>query len=376
MRVPIPMKCAMQAVAVAVCVAACGARSELWMPLESETFGSADVAVVAIALGNFHSCALRSDGTVACWGVYDADSYHPEPVEVATPGAVSLLSAGSESTCGLLDGEILTCWGTAAGAFNDQQEPKTLGVGFARIAMGDLFGCAVMVGSVVRCWGVADGGQLGTPSPTKPIQWLPGAQVKGIDDAVDISAGGFFACALRSDGTVVCWGEGPLGDGTNESSWSPVQVKGLPGPVKQIAVGGMHACALTEDGTVLCWGRIQGALGLDPETFTDTTGLTAAPVLGLPRVTMISSGDRQSCALLEDATVQCWGTNYIPGQGSKTPEPVSGLGPAVAVASGQFHDCALLANGSVACWGQNDQGQLGDGTMTTSEVPVTVVGLP
>jgi hypothetical protein len=88
------------------------------------------------------------------------------------------------------------------------------------------------------------------------------------------------------------------------------------------------------------------------------------------------TGDRQSCAVLEDATVQCWGTNLLPYHGSSTPEPVPGLGPAVAVASGVHHNCALLVSGGVACWGGNEYGQLGDGSTTPSDVPVAVLGLP
>lgn len=365
----------MAAVALAVAIAGCGARSELWVPLESDSSETDRITVASISLGGWHSCALRTDGTVLCWGRYDNGAAHPEPVAMATQGVVTFLAAGSAGTCAVLEGGILTCWGDAAGAVYGQLEPKALDVGYDEVSLGGGFGCAVRIGGSVRCWGNVDGGQLGTPSPAQPIQWIPGVQIQGIHDAQHVSAGDFSVCALRSAGTVFCWGEGPLGDGTEASSWAPVEVKGLPGRATQIAVGGMHACALIEDGTVVCWGRRQGALGLDPTTFTDTTGLSAAPVPGLSNVTMISSGDRQSCALLGDGTVQCWGTNYIPGQGSKLPEPVVGLGPAIAVASGDFHDCALLADRSVACWGQNDEGQLGDGTETTSMMPVKVIGL-
>ena len=91
---------------------------------------------------------------------------------------------------------------------------------------------------------------------------------------------------------------------------------------------------------------------------------------------MISAGERQSCAVLEDAT------GAVLGHESPTLSRLldAGAGPRpwarVAVASSMIHNCALLVSGGVACWGGNDRGQLGDGTNTPSDVPVPVVGLP
>ena len=252
-----------------------------------------------------------------------------------------------------------------------------VGSGYAAVGLGDRYQCAVLVNGTVACWGEDHGGRLGNVSALNMLQSAPGVPVEGLHDAIAVSAGSYFTCALRAGGSVVCWGEGPLGDGTSDSGPTPVEVKGLPGPATQIGVGSMHACALVEDGSVVCWGRRQwGVLGLDPATFTDSTGLQAEPVTGLPKATTISVGTGQSCAVLEDATVQCWGTNFLPYHGSATPEPVPGLEPAIAVASGSYHDCALLVSGGVVCWGGNDRGQLGDGTKTTSDIPVAVLGIP
>jgi len=58
------------------------------------------------------------------------------------------------------------------------------------------------------------------------------------------------------------------------------------------------------------------------------------------------------------------------------PVVVDGLTGAVSVATSGTHACALLEDGSVKCWGNNDYGQLGDGTRTSSLIPVTVADLP
>ena len=76
--------------------------------------------------------------------------------------------------------------------------------------------------------------------------------------------GADFACALRTDGTVVCWGdnrEGQLGDGTMVTRKTPRAVAGL-STVTQVAVGTNFACALLRDRSVRCWGETRsGAVG-------------------------------------------------------------------------------------------------------------------
>ena len=74
----------------------------------------------------------------------------------------------------------------------------------------------------------------------------------GTAPVVSVSAGAGRSCALRSDGTVKCWGFGPLGDGTSDMRSSPQQVPCLAG-IKQISVS-INTCAIREDGAILCWG--------------------------------------------------------------------------------------------------------------------------
>jgi alpha-tubulin suppressor-like RCC1 family protein len=95
-----------------------------------------------------------------------------------------------------------------------------------------------------------------------------------------------------------------------------------------------------------------------------------------------------SCALLSDDTVKCWGDNMNGQLGngtttSSTP-PVEGLGfravevsgitTATSIALGYSHSCALLSDGTVKCWGDNMYGQLGNGTTTSSTPPVEGLG--
>jgi hypothetical protein len=92
----------------------------------------------------------------------------------------------------------------------------------------------------------------------------------------------------------------------------------------------------------------------------------------------VSAGYAYACALLYDGTVRCWGSN-LDGQlgdgtltDSNVPVTVSGLAGAADISVGNFHTCALLTDGTVWCWGGNDEGQLGNGTTTSSSMPVPV----
>ena len=107
------------------------------------------------------------------------------------------------------------------------------------------------------------------------------------------------------------------------------------------------------------------------------------------------SGERlfSACARRRDGTVWCWGSNQcdledatvtgtpaVPNecewQFTSAPWQIELPTQASSIVVGRSHACALLEDDSVWCWGSNVHGQLGDGTQVDSVVPVRVVGLP
>ncbi len=93
------------------------------------------------------------------------------------------------------------------------------------------------------------------------------------------------------------------------------------------------------------------------------------------------AGFEPTCAILDDGSVSCWGSNYYGelGDGTNTyrntPAQTSTLGTdrtAVAISAGGYHTCAILDDGYVSCWGGNGPGQLGDGTNTDRNTPTAI----
>jgi alpha-tubulin suppressor-like RCC1 family protein len=303
---------------------------------------------------------------------------------------VSVISMSYSDTCALLADTTVWCWGlNSQGEIGDGTTHDRLTAtevsglsAVSAIALGGNRACALLAPhGTVECWGANSWGQLGDGTTTDRLTPVP---VLGLSAVTAIATGDADACALLADTTVWCWGynvAGQLGDGTTINRLTPVQVSGLSG-VTAISASGPDTCALLAlDRTVECWGaNFSGQLG----NGTTADQATPGPVLGLVGVTAISSGAGDTCALLAGGTVSCWGYNNEGelGDGTTTdqhlPAPVLGLSGVTAIAASPvgYDTCAVLADTTVRCWGANADGELGDGTTTlrTSPVPVANIG--
>ena len=221
----------------------------------------------------------------------------------------------------------------------------------------------------------------------------------GIRQAVALAAGGEYACAVLASGSTECWGEGgfgDLGDGKTKSSDIPVKVTGLTDATSvaaDINHGESQVCAERVSGSIDCWGGgFQGQLGNDASEEAPAT--TPVLVQGISNARNVAAGNSGTCAALSGGEVDCWGSNYLgqlgdgttsgpetcglaesPFSCSRVPVSVSDIAQATAVSAGEYNACALLTSGGVDCWGSNEEGQLGDGTTTSSATPVAVDGL-
>jgi alpha-tubulin suppressor-like RCC1 family protein len=230
---------------------------------------------------------------------------------------------------------------------------------------------ALTEGGGVLSWGVGDKGQLG--DGTTVGDSTPGP-VTGLSSGVTaIAAGQFSAYALKADGTVWAWGfgaDGQLGDGSGTDHAVPIQIPGLTSVVA-IAGDGLAAMALKADGTVWRFGLLWEFNGGQDVGDSSTTPVEVAGLGG--RAIAITGGQNTSYALMADHTVRAWGAGYRGELGngiaeaSSVPVTVTHMSGVTAIAAGGADGYALTADGSVWAWGEGLDGELGNGT-TGSDV--------
>jgi alpha-tubulin suppressor-like RCC1 family protein len=300
---------------------------------------------------------------------------------------------GQGFSCGRSPAGTVRCFGVNGdgqlgdGTFEQRSTTGATVVGLPDaidVTAGLEFACAVRQGGTAWCWGANNTSQLGRPG-FAGVRAELAAPVDGLTGVVGVAAGTTHACALLDDGTTACWGanaSGQLGDNNTVARADAQLVAGGLTNVQQIAAGGTSSCALLTNGTVRCWGEngdSQLGIGSTIDQKLPTTMLRMAGSI-LSGVAEVSLGVAHTCLRLSNGTVMCVGKNNFqqlgPASGTQAlPVVVPGISDAKQLALGKDFSCALRQNGEVVCWGLNSEGQLGDDTLVTSGMPVTVAGV-
>jgi alpha-tubulin suppressor-like RCC1 family protein len=365
----------------------------------------------SVTVGGAHTCAIRLDGTLYCWGANTSaqlgvgsargscgrgkSACEASPRAVFSTMRFTAVSAGRGHTCAIASDRSLFCWGenlqfeTAAEgvSFVNTPQPVLPGVQFLDVSAGGTHSCAVRTNGVVYCWGEGNLGALGrgdTVSSVKP------APILSSERFTRVRSGTWRSCGIALDGAAWCWGSEW---DSNESGVDyfhqrllPHRISGLP-PLRDISVSTLTTCAVAVDGTSYCW-EANGFAQLGNGTTTPTG--VPSPVLTGARFSSVSAGIIQSCGLGDDGLALCWGNNSFgqlgvprPGEQcgdarlecSRTPIAVFGEQYFTSVVTGfGNHSCGVTTATALLCWGLGSNGQLGDGyTRDRQSLPVAVL---
>lgn len=246
----------------------------------SPTLVAADVARdmdnpwVDVASGGLHTCALKADGTVWCFGSAVAgqlglgtpsgDVLVPARIGGATPSYWAAVSAQTRHTCGILESDrSLHCWGDGsngqigqgAADRSDRHVPEPVvgasGIRFASVSCGALHTCAIDEAGQLSCWGANDFGHLGlgdTSDRGEPALVGP--------DWANVASAFEHSCGVATSGELRCWGNGANDQLGIESAavHSTPQPVGAESTWTHVVGGYYHSCGLMADGTTRCWG--------------------------------------------------------------------------------------------------------------------------
>ncbi len=219
--------------------------------------------VTKIAAGCGFSLALRSDGTLWAWGWNNAGQLgngstadSAVPVKITGVSQVTAIAAGWDSAVAIVaGGASVWAWGgndagqlgdgTLAGRTTPGRVTQIGTVHIAGVTAGLYTAAILSTDGSVWAWGTDADGQLGNAPTTTPVT-RPVNTIRAGSGITQIAAGGALMLALRSDGTVLAWGdnsEGELGIGTTASVTGPVQVTFLTGAT-QVAAGSYSGYAV------------------------------------------------------------------------------------------------------------------------------------
>lgn len=379
-----------------------------------------------VSIGDNHVCGVTPNQDAYCWGLNSLGQLGAATSTVCTqPNGTTQpcsstpllvdgglkwasISAAGNRTCGLTTSGDAYCWGGGAlglvgdGGQSNRAAPTLVsgGIKWTAISAGVSSACGLTATGQAYCWGANDVGELGSttslpmcaPLPpsriSKPCATTP-IPVSASVPFTEISAGLSNDCALDANGHAWCWGWGLFGangDGTSTNRFSPVPVAGGL-TFQHVVAGGLSSCGLGTDGVGYCWGtnspfRMLG-IGVAPDHFTPIAvsgGLSFQSLLA----SKANDVGEHNCGLTTTGDIWCWGGNGSQQLGAGVSNETCGSGVVFAcqnvpvqVAAGRTYrfvavggelTCATATDGETYCMGNDTDGQIGDGTVSTSSV--------
>lgn len=348
-----------------------------------EEAGRLTESIADVAAGFVHICVLLESGQVKCMGNGNlfgqlgdgTEVPHYDFREASLPGPAIALEANASSSCALVSGGKVYCWGaqTVGGKGFDYlvPTPVTLPVEAVEVAVGVLSACARLAGGSVSCWGDNMFAELGQGHHRALYQVVG---VPALDHGVTaLSMSDLHACALTQGGSLLCWGEnhdGQLGIGSSIQT-RPVPVTGRERTMA-VATGEWHSCTTNIEGIVQCFGNNEGGQLGHNSTIAQWVPVDVPQVMA--PIQNVWAGYSRTCAGAITGQLVCWGKEPWVSRTDNSIVRSMGLPAApIQVLFGNWYSCAVLTSGAMYCWGSFPNGQLtsnGNSYNTTSATPV------
>jgi hypothetical protein len=353
--------------------------------------------------------ALDTSGALWCWGVRAfPETYTSIEPEFNGTNYVHTLVEETRywSTCPLLDAvKIAAPTLTRFDAAFDWASVSIAGFGS--------FGCGLKTGGALWCWGENSAGQLGR-GVTSPVEFTP--QPVNLDtDWAQVTVHGDWdyglgeTCALKTNGTLWCWGGDPSHFVASPARLGPdtdwVALDGTAHALK--ADGSMWAIDVANTSVALRAAPALWASVLSPGYYQETTGVTwtewydwandteawravanpgDAPWAAVVRGESWEDCDSGYCNLLGITTDgRLWaydahnrygtlGTGLALPSGSPAAVSVGTARNWVAYSYGEFSysPCALNALDEIYCWGINFGGNIGQPDLLLAAQPAPI----
>ena len=383
--------------------------TDIVRPRYNPKLGADQVGVVHIASGPVHSAALTHDNKILTWGVNDLGALGrltEASLLPPWPKRQTKDEEDSDADDDDSDGEetgLSPYESNPIAIPTDKFPPRTV---FTQLAAGDNTTFALTDDGRVYGWGIFRNGQgefgfFDANGKTQKAKQPEPVLIPGLKDIVQISAGSNHALALDKAGNVFAWGSSDQG----QTGRRPLERHKLltikPTPVAlpkrnkivSVSAGKDHSFALDKDGTVWAWGlNSHGQTGIKRNA-----GESAACITKPEKVTALSSpvkmivgGSNYSIAITENGDTFGWGAatdgqlglNPLPDDPEHVlwtesgkqamvihPTKIPNLPPAKWVAAGERTTMVIDEEGQPWSWGLNGEGQAGQGSVDTVEVP-------
>jgi alpha-tubulin suppressor-like RCC1 family protein len=367
------------------------------------------------------SCGIAENDRLYCWGDNSRYGLGTGSSAPASTGIPTLVNSGglinktvrtvnvsdNMSVCAVDTNGATYCWGNnagsslgvAGGGTSNVTSPtlitgEVVGKDIIDVVQGVRFGCALSSAGKVYCWGnsfAGNGNATTSANPSYSSVLKGGSMASSTVMKITNGYNQNYPCAVDNTGKVFCWGyksgRYDINGSTTSSEYdSPTQI--MPAG----AAAGKIVTSLSRGNTTrICFTAADGTyaqpvnekvycVAVLPGDGNTSTAITTSPVAvaGLPSgqtITNLQVGGGNSCALMSNKTVYCWGTgsDYQNGDGTTANRATAVLAAAVAPGSVESLSkvtaasyCATLDSGQFQCWGGFVYGANANGSASPS----------